>query len=134
MVRNTGHDYLGRSSGGGSLSIWTHHLTEMAFEDGPFEPKGCRSCGESIPRAILGPGGQFANVYAFLDKFNHTIVGGSGLTVGLGGYLTGGGHGVLSGARGLGADQVLEVEMVTPRGDIITLNECQNTDLFWAVR
>lgn len=27
VVKNTGHDYLGRSSGAGSLSIWTHNYT-----------------------------------------------------------------------------------------------------------
>jgi hypothetical protein len=135
IVKNTGHDYLGRSTAGYSLSIWTHHMAEMAFETEPWTPKGCKSCAEvKHPRAVLGAGVQFGNVYGYLDTFNHTIVGGSGMTVGLGGFLTGGGHGILSGARGLGSDQVLEVEMVTPQGKLITLNECQNKDLFWAVR
>lgn len=26
------------------------------------------------------------------------------------------------------------MEIVTPQGEILTLNECQNTDLFWAMR
>jgi hypothetical protein len=30
--------------------------------------------------------------------------------------------------------QMYEIEMVTPGGDIVTVNECQNTDLFWAMR
>jgi hypothetical protein len=34
----------------------------------------------------------------------------------------------------MGADQVLEMEIVTPRGEILTINECQNQDLFWAMR
>lgn len=65
---------------------------------------------------------------------NLTIVGGGAGTVGVGGFLTGAGHGALSSTYGMGADQVLEVEMVTPGGDIITANECQHQDLFWAVR
>lgn len=34
----------------------------------------------------------------------------------------------------MAADQVLEMEIVTPGGDILTINECQNEDLFWAMR
>jgi FAD/FMN-containing dehydrogenase len=63
-----------------------------------------------------------------------TIVAGGSETVGPGGYLTGGGHGALSATYGMGADQVLEMEIVTPRGEILTINECQNQDLFWAMR
>ena len=65
---------------------------------------------------------------------NLTIVSGGGGTVGVGGYLTGAGHAALSSTYGLGADQVLEMEIVTPGGDIITINECQHRDLFWAMR
>lgn len=63
-----------------------------------------------------------------------TIVGGGAGTVGVGGYLTGGGHSWLSMTYGMAADQVLEIEMVTPGGDILVVNECQNEDLFWAMR
>jgi FAD/FMN-containing dehydrogenase len=65
---------------------------------------------------------------------NLTIISGGAGTVGVGGYLTGGGHAALSSTYGLAADQVLEMEIVTPGGDILTINECQNTDLFWAMR
>lgn len=65
---------------------------------------------------------------------NLTIVSGGAGTVGVGGYLTGGGHAALSSTYGLAADQVLEIEMVTPHGKIITANECQHKDLFWAMR
>lgn len=65
---------------------------------------------------------------------NLTIVSGGAGTVGLGGYLTGGGHGAYSLTYGLAADQVLEVEMVTPGGEILTVNECQHKSLFWAMR
>jgi FAD/FMN-containing dehydrogenase len=65
---------------------------------------------------------------------NLMVVSGGGGTVGLGGFLTGGGHSALSSTYGLAADQVLEMEMVTPSGEILTINECQNTDLFWAMR
>jgi FAD/FMN-containing dehydrogenase len=74
------------------------------------------------------------DLYSYLDKINQTIVGGGGTSVSVGGYLTGAGHGLLSSKYGLGADQVLEMEVVTPDGEIITANECNYKDLFWALR
>lgn len=70
----------------------------------------------------------------FADDHRRVIVGGSSATVSVGGYLTGGGHSVLSGMYGLGADTVLQLEMVKPDGSVVVANECQNQDLFWAMR
>lgn len=33
VIRSTGHDYLGRSTGAGSISVWTHHLKDIEFLD-----------------------------------------------------------------------------------------------------
>lgn len=42
---------------------------------------------------------------------------------------TGGGHLLISVHYGLAADTNLELELVTPAGDIVTLNQCTNTIL-----
>jgi hypothetical protein len=34
----------------------------------------------------------------------------------------------------MGADNVIEAQIVTPGGAIVTANECENSDLFWAIR
>lgn len=34
----------------------------------------------------------------------------------------------------MGADNIIEATLVTPKGDIVTVNECQHKDLFWAIR
>jgi FAD/FMN-containing dehydrogenase len=65
---------------------------------------------------------------------NLMIVGGSSLTVAVGGYLTAGGHSPLSPLYGLGADYVLELEVVTANGELLVANECKNKNLFWAIR
>lgn len=63
------------------------------------------------------------------------VVGGEGLTVGYtGGYLQGGGHSPLSSILGMGADHVLEIEVVTGDGRFVTASSSQNSDLFWAIR
>lgn len=51
-----------------------------------------------------------------------------------GGYTHGGGHSYLSPAYGLGADNVVEVEIVTPDGKLRKINKCSSPELFWAVR
>jgi FAD/FMN-containing dehydrogenase len=65
---------------------------------------------------------------------NLTIISGGEASVAYGGYMTGAGHGALSATYGLAADQALELEIVTPGGNIVIANECQNQDLFWAMR
>ncbi|CAF1613660.1 unnamed protein product, partial [Didymodactylos carnosus] len=45
-----------------------------------------------------------------------------------------GGHGPLTRWKGLAADQILEFDVVTADGQRQTVNACQNTDLFWALR
>jgi hypothetical protein len=73
-------------------------------------------------------------LYAATDAVNQTVVGGEAEGVGIGGYLTGAGHSALSISYGMAADNVLELTMVTPTGQLVTANECTNSDLFWAMR
>ncbi|KAF9970941.1 hypothetical protein BGZ73_006192 [Actinomortierella ambigua] len=39
IVKNTGHDFLGRSSGAHSLSLWTHYMKDLSMADN-FIPEG----------------------------------------------------------------------------------------------
>jgi len=93
-------------------------------------------CGVKIDGGAVtaAAGTQMEEMYELTDKYNETVVGGTGPTVSVGGYLTGGGHSLLSARYGLGTDQVLEMQIVTPRGEILTINECSHSDLFWAMR
>ena len=108
-------------------------MQEMVAHKNGFQPQGCNF---TIPGSAItaGGGSQMGNISPFALKFNRTIVAGSSNTVSVGGFITGGGHGILSGKYGLGADNVLQIELVTADGDIVTANECQNQDLFWAMR
>ncbi|RMJ12262.1 hypothetical protein CDV36_008058, partial [Fusarium kuroshium] len=54
--------------------------------------------------------------------------------VGLVGWATGGGHGCLTSEFGMGADSIIQAVVVTADGEVLTANECQNTDLLWAIR
>jgi hypothetical protein len=45
-----------------------------------------------------------------------------------------GGHGTFTNHFGLGSDNALEFEVVTPTGQTVIANEASNSDLFWALR
>jgi hypothetical protein len=98
-----------------------------------FKPK---MCSNTINTAALTlqAGSQMAEINLVASKKKLTVLSGGGSTVGVGGYLTGGGHAALSATYGLAADHVLEIQLVTPTGEIVTANECQHEDLFWAMR
>jgi hypothetical protein len=54
--------------------------------------------------------------------------------VGLTAPILGGGHGWLQGQYGLAADQVVSARLVLPNGELITVSDTSNPDLFWAIR
>ncbi|KAF9532780.1 hypothetical protein CPB83DRAFT_890460 [Crepidotus variabilis] len=130
-VKNTGHDFKGRSAGPDSLALWMHNLKSMKYNP-KFTPGGCKNSQNAI---TYGAGVQFADLYAFANKNGVEIVGGADESVGAaGGFIQGGGHSITSPSLGLAADRVLEFKIVTPDGQLRTVNDCQNQDLFFALR
>ncbi|ORY18726.1 FAD binding domain-containing protein [Clohesyomyces aquaticus] len=131
VVKNTGHDFLGKSGGADSLSIWTHHFKDINYIDNFVDTK----TGYSGPAFRCGVGVQAFEIYKAAHEKGRTVVGGEGETVGIfGGYIQGAGHSPLSSLYGTGADQVLSMDVVTANGDFVTANSTCNSDLFWAMR
>jgi len=131
VIKNTGHDYLGRSTAAGSLLLWLHYMKNMTMI------KQYTSCtSENVTNAArLYAGVQWGEAYQRLDKLNLTAIGGVSATVGaVGGFLQGGGHGPLTRWKGLAVDQVLEYDVITANGQRLTANACENSDLFWALK
>ncbi|XP_024516539.1 uncharacterized FAD-linked oxidoreductase ARB_02478 [Selaginella moellendorffii] len=134
VIKNTGHDYLGRSTAPGALMIWTHNLREIVYHE-KFAPMGCTIRAEDPPAMTIGAGIQWEDLYAAAFNRNHVVVGGGSSSVGgAGGNPMGAGHGPLSPLHGLAADNVLELKLVTADGRLIVANRCQNRDLYWALR
>ena len=127
VIRNTGHDYNGRSTGAGALSVWTHKLKTIEFKQ--WSDRYYK--GTAVK---LGAGVQaFEAMSAALAK-KQVVVGGECPTVGIaGGYTQGGGHSALSTSFGLSADNTLEFEAVTADGTLVTASRSQNSDLYWAL-
>lgn len=112
------------------MSIWTHALDRLEYHEGWSLPGGNGT--ESV--IITGSGNNWGMLYSKAHEHNCVLVGGGDPTVGLGGYLQGGGHGPLSSQFGLGADQILQVTVVTTDGRQLVANNAQNQDLFWAIK
>ncbi|KAI1149475.1 hypothetical protein F4825DRAFT_51698 [Nemania diffusa] len=128
VIRNTGHDYLGKSTGAHSLSVWTHHIKSLELVQ--YESKQYTG-----PGIKMGAGVEGMEAFKFADSHGLVVVGGNCPTVGIaGGFTQGGGHGPLASKYGLSADQVLEWEVVTGAGEVLTATATQNSDLFWALR
>ena len=127
VIRNTGHDYLGKSTGAGALGIWTHHLKNITFAD----YRSPHYTGKAIK---LGAGVQGIEAYEAAHSHGLTVVGGECPTVGIaGGYTQGGGHSTLASKFGLAADQTLEWEVITGDGKFLTANRETNSGLYWAL-
>jgi FAD/FMN-containing dehydrogenase len=127
VVRNTGHDFLGRSTGAGALAVWTQDLKDISF--GAWTDKYY-----SGPSVIIGAGVLGYEVLEAAHAKGLSVVSGECATVGLaGGFTSGGGHSALSTAFGLAADQTLSFDVVTANGDVVTASATENSDLYWAL-
>ncbi|KAF2645835.1 FAD/FMN-containing isoamyl alcohol oxidase-like protein MreA [Massarina eburnea CBS 473.64] len=130
VIKNTGHDYLGKSLGAGALSIWTHNLKNIDFIENYKSDSGYEG-----PVMKLAAGVTVREVYLVAEDHDVTVVGGICESVGYaGGYIAGGGHTPMSGYYGMAADNVEALEVVTADGRFITASNSSNPDLYWALR
>ncbi|KAF2638743.1 FAD-binding domain-containing protein [Massarina eburnea CBS 473.64] len=132
VVKGTGHSYPGRSTGYGSLSIWTHNLRGITYIPS-FKPESC-SASSTFTAVRVAAGQTGIEVQIEMARHSSIIVTGANPDVGLVGWITGGGHGPLSTTYGMGADNLLEATVVTPSGEVLLANPCKNTDIFYAIR
>lgn len=70
VIRNTGHDYNGRSVGKGALSIWTHRLKEIQYVE------KYKSSAYSGPVFKVGAGVQGFELLQAADKYGVSAVTG----------------------------------------------------------
>ncbi|KAJ5614036.1 FAD binding domain-containing protein [Penicillium herquei] len=132
-VKNTGHDFYGRSSVPNTLAIWTKNLDNLTF----YSNFTAHNCPASNSQNIgeLGAGVVAQDAYYFFSNHSMDIMGGYEESVGLaGGFAQGGGVGSFTTTYGLMADNAVEFEVVTADGELRVINQCNDPDLFWAMR
>ncbi|KAL7944950.1 hypothetical protein V8C42DRAFT_353272 [Trichoderma barbatum] len=128
VIKNSGHDVHGRSTGKGALLLWVHNLKSKEFIS------SYKSSFYKGPAVKIGSGVSGSEAASFASSYGYRIVAGScGTVKPAGGYTQGGGHSLLSGIYGFSADNVLEWEVVTADGRHLTATPVENSDLYWAL-
>ncbi|KAM3081000.1 hypothetical protein ACMFMG_004959 [Clarireedia jacksonii] len=139
VVKMTGHDILGRSTGYGSLELWLRYLRGGVYFEQTYIPT--ISYNQSTTALWTGSaievngGYSWSDVYSVATENRIIVVGGGCPDVGaIGGYMQGGGHSPASRDFGLGADQLLEAQVVLTNGEKVLASPNENSDLFRALR
>ncbi len=120
VMRSGGHSYGGYSAGRG-LMIDTNGMTSV-------------SADAAAGTARVVGGARNRDLAAALQPLEVTVPAGRCPDVAVAGLTLGGGFGFSARHLGLTADSLLETELVTAAGEVLTCDATTNADLFWACR
>ena len=120
-VRCGGHSYAGYSTCEGGLVLDMSGFRSMTI-------------AADKSRARLGGGMLCGAVEIETAKAGVATVLGQCPSVGVGGFLLGGGVGPLMSKYGLGCDNILGAELVLADGRQVRASAHENPDLYWAIR
>ena len=120
-VRSGGHSVAGHSTTEGGL------LLDLAALRGLHLDPDART-------VWAGAGLTAGEVTAAAHEHGLAVPFGDTASVGIGGITLGGGVGWLARKHGLAIDSLLAAELVTADGEIVTVSETRQPDLFWAIR
>lgn len=84
--------------------------------------------------ASILPAARWGSVYGTLEPLGRMVAGGRGSTVGVGGFLLGGGISHYAPRVGLSCDNVVNFQVVLASGRIVNANKSTNADLFTALK
>lgn len=120
-VRGGGHDYAGNSVCDNGLVIDLSEMDKIQVD-------------RDTKTAVVQGGATVGQFDEATQKYSLAIPTGTVSSIGIGGLTLGGGSGYLSRKFGLTLDSLISAEIVTADGKIVTANESDNKDLFWAIR
>ena len=120
-IRTGWHNYEGYSTGNGVLVIDTTLMNKIEVNTKNDTVK-------------IQAGARLGNIYSVTSKEGYAFAGGTCPTVGISGLVLGGGIGLSCRKFGLVSDNLLELQLVNAKGNLITANNNINRDLFWACR
>lgn len=120
LVKTTGHQMVGTAEG--AVLITTHRMKDVIID-----PAG--------RTARVGAGAIWAEVIQKAAEVGLAPLSGSNPTVGVSGYILGGGLSpTLGRAHGYAADHVLSLDVVTADGEFRHVDAEFEPELFWALR
>ncbi|TDD69348.1 FAD-binding oxidoreductase [Actinomadura rubrisoli] len=120
VARGGGHHYAGHSVNTG-LVLDLRDLDEVWVDPATM-------------LVTVGGGARTKDIHDVLRKYDLMVPLGNSDDVGIGGLVLGGGVAASSRALGLTCDSLVETEIVLADGSLLTCNETENADLFWACR
>lgn len=134
VTKGGGHSYFGNSQAPRSLLLWTKKMDRIEQHDA-FVPAGAPPGAAPLTAVSVGAGCLWGQIYRDTSvKHGRYVQGGGCLTVGVGGFVLGGGFGSFSKAFGTGAANLLEAEIVTADGKVRTVSQWSDPELFFALR
>jgi FAD/FMN-containing dehydrogenase len=119
-ARSGGHSYAGYSTLRDGVVLDLRGLDAIALDT-------------RAATATVGSGAQLIDVYTRLARAGLTIPAGSCPSVGVAGVTLGGGFGLAGRHLGLTADNLLAARLVTADGELRSVSEHSDPDLFWAL-
>lgn len=120
-VRGGGHSYAGLAVGDGALAIDLSAMNAVIVN-------------AERRTAIVGPGATWADVDSAAQAHGLATTGATVSSVGVAGFVLGGGSGYHARKYGLGLDNLLSAEVVTADGRVLHASAAEHDDLFWALR
>ncbi len=134
VVKGGAHSYNGTSNSADSLLIWTRAMNKVTLHDA-FVGQGCAGRIAPVPAVSAEAGAIWIDLYdPVTTKGGRYVQGGGCMTVGVAGLVLGGGFGSYSKRFGTAAAGLIEAEIVTADGRVRVVNECMESDLFWALK
>ncbi|MEO5876351.1 MAG: FAD-binding oxidoreductase [Streptosporangiaceae bacterium] len=83
---------------------------------------------------VVGGGTQAIDAHTALSPQGLTVLSGTCATVAAGGFVTGGGMGLLTREYGMASDRLVAAEVVLADGSIVRSNTASRSDLLWALK
>ncbi|MCB0930505.1 MAG: FAD-binding oxidoreductase [Mycobacterium sp.] len=134
VVKGTGHDYLGRNCAPDSLLVWTHDMRDITVHDA-FVPRGAPGGTAPVQAMTVEAGTRWLEAYRAATLAGRFVAGGGCTSVGAcGGFTFGSGFGPFSKRYGTGSGGIVQAEIVTADGQVRTVNQFSEPDLFFGVR
>ncbi|MBE6072063.1 MAG: FAD-binding oxidoreductase [Clostridium butyricum] len=118
-IRSGAHNYEGYSTGNNLIVIDVSKMKNIELD-------------EENKKVTIEGGVTNREAYKMLCSKGYAFPGGGCPTVGVVGFTLGGGWGYSSRFLGLACDNLIEVQFIDYKGDIVIANANENEDLFWA--
>jgi len=123
-IRSGGHSKAGYSNAPDGVMISLKRLSHISVVEP--QPEGAL--------AKVGPGIHGTEISAATLPMGYCSVIGECSNVALGGFVLGGGWGIMSRKHGLGLDNLVSTRVVLASSALVEANETHYADLFWALR